>query len=276
MATPRKRHFNVADSIYREPWPHNVKLALVMLSAYLNTRWARDAIPHAEAGRATLSPGDVLNITGSGTLRSGRAVLTALGKQITLELRWEGEFSHVDWPKFAEFQGYGARLQGSLRGSRPAPSRTPSASASASLTPEKRERALIEDPPPEVESEAERWANVLSKEPGTREAKLAFLDHDLVRIKDEVIADLAPGKRDKEAVRAKTRSKIVGWWRQRLKNPRGPTRGRSPEMPPRIRETAGDLLSLPPVPKAKREKNAAQAREMVAGLSKGRAMPEVR
>jgi hypothetical protein len=59
---------------------------------------------------------------------------------------------------------------------------------------------------------------VLGKEPGTEAQKQAFLDAELPRIQDEAIAQ-CNGSSNARAISAKTRSLIIGWYRQRQKGP---------------------------------------------------------
>lgn len=115
MATPRKRYFRVADSILREPWDRDTKLTLVLLMAYLNTRWARDGVPDEEAGRALLCRADVAAITGR--LRPDIALksLRSLAEVVSMTVESRGEFTLIDWPKFAEFQEYASRSRGSQK-----------------------------------------------------------------------------------------------------------------------------------------------------------------
>lgn len=104
MATPRKKHFRVGDSILREPWRRELKLACVLLQAHLNTRWRRDGVPNTEAGRCLLSRGALQDITGKSRVRSGFALLRELAELVSITVSLEGEFVSVDWPKFPEFQ----------------------------------------------------------------------------------------------------------------------------------------------------------------------------
>lgn len=116
MATPRKRWFRQDDSILRDPWTREEKLAVVLLRAYLNTRWARDGVAHRGAGRASLSRGAVHDITGNES-ETGLSLLRAVGIKAGFSAEFDGEFVHIDWPKYPKEQDYGARSPGSSRGS---------------------------------------------------------------------------------------------------------------------------------------------------------------
>jgi len=132
VATPRKRYFRVGDSILREPWPREVKLACVLLQAHLNTRWRRDAIPHDEAGICLLSKGAWTDITGKSHAKSAQKLLETLATFVNLSAKIKTEndltYIRVDWPKFAEYQEFGSRSPGSdepLFQPPPSPSPTP-------------------------------------------------------------------------------------------------------------------------------------------------------
>ncbi len=109
MATPRKRYYRQPDSLLREPWPRDVKLVSVLLQCHMNTRRARDGIPDAESGRVVLSPADLKAITGKSWLSSGRKLLETWSKLVTVSLKFDREFTEVDWPKWPEYQTYHAR-----------------------------------------------------------------------------------------------------------------------------------------------------------------------
>ncbi len=104
LATPRKRWFRVADSILRDPLPRDQKLALILLMAHLNTRWARDGIETSEAGKCTLSAGALADITGLKRIRSGFALLSKLSGSVSIAVSLENGFVSVVWPKYAHFQ----------------------------------------------------------------------------------------------------------------------------------------------------------------------------
>lgn len=113
MSTPRKRWFRTADAILREPWPREQKLTLVLLMAWLNTRWARDGIPHAEAGNALLSSGVVEEITGRKRLLSGFGALRELSQSVSFSVSLENDYVRISWPKFPKYQQLGSRSRGS-------------------------------------------------------------------------------------------------------------------------------------------------------------------
>ena len=109
MATPRKRWFKVASSLYREPWPRETKLTLVMLMGYLNDRWARDGLTAEQACSAELDRGTAEQITGKYHRKSQRNQLEMVAKYVSISVGSRSGFITIHWPKFAEFQDLGAR-----------------------------------------------------------------------------------------------------------------------------------------------------------------------
>ncbi len=104
MGSARKRWFRVASSLYREPWPRDVKLTMVMLCAYLNDRWARDGLTAEEACTAVISAGDLHAITGRAQRVHAERALRAFSVHVTCTIRERNGLIEIHWPKFAEFQ----------------------------------------------------------------------------------------------------------------------------------------------------------------------------
>ena len=120
MATQRKRWFRVGDSILREDWDDATLATVLRLCAWLNQRWARDGIPHAEAGFATIGEMDAMKITNvkkpltaCKRLSNLPLLATLRGSQAELLKGSAGYKVKIEWPNFAEFQEYGSRLPGS-------------------------------------------------------------------------------------------------------------------------------------------------------------------
>jgi hypothetical protein len=63
------------------------------------------------------------------------------------------------------------------------------------------------------------WLNALGQEPGTSDAKRAFLHAELPRLEAHAFSDLPTKSRDAEAFRVRVRAYVLAWWRQRLKTP---------------------------------------------------------
>ena len=116
MSTPRKRWFKVADSILREDWDDATLASAMRLMAWLNQRWARDGIPHSEAGTAVIGEHDAMLIT---HLRRPKDALKRLAS-LPLVAGWTSASADLDsaqsptrctlkWSKFPEFQEYGPR-----------------------------------------------------------------------------------------------------------------------------------------------------------------------
>jgi len=115
LATPRKHWVKIASSLLREPWPDREKLTLVLLSCYLNDRWARDGLSPEQACEATLTRGDLAAITRANRIDIGRKRLESLRDFCSISLQPLGDLTKISWPKFAEFQQLGARSRGNKR-----------------------------------------------------------------------------------------------------------------------------------------------------------------
>jgi hypothetical protein len=113
MASRRKNWFKQPDSILREHWPREHKLTLILLAAYLNNRWARDGIPHEEAGKAEIALGDLVSITGLLRFSNAAKRLLSVAEEVSIEIVINSSTVSIDWPKFAEYQGYSTRSLGS-------------------------------------------------------------------------------------------------------------------------------------------------------------------
>lgn len=129
MSTPRKRWFKVADAWIRSEWDDATLATVARLMAWLNQRYARDAIPATEAGNARLFQEDAMAISRarSSTRRCFETLIFRL-KQADLEtltyqlvLKGRHSYLEISWPKFPEFQEYGSRSPGKSPGNqRPA------------------------------------------------------------------------------------------------------------------------------------------------------------
>lgn len=181
MATPRKRYFRVADSILREPWDRNTKLTLVLLMAYLNTRWARDGVDDKDAGRALLSQGDIAHITGYFRPDIARKSLERLAEVVSMSVERSGEFTLVNWPKFAEFQEYASRTRGSEK-SNESPLQSESESESESRRGRKQEAPSAPPAPraPRARSPRSKTPCPDQLEPEQREAIRAWAERETI------------------------------------------------------------------------------------------------
>ncbi len=200
MATRRKPYIHIARSILNEPWEPKVKLTCVLLQCLMADRWATDQLTADEASRIVLSPPDLMRATSAGTLRHARATLAALADKVSISVAYRNEYTLVEWPKFAEYQGWIAREEADARAAatRAAPQSAPSASPSPSP---KRE----ENPPPPqvtrfVDSEVKAlprpgWVvpnalyQTIAKLPGSEKYKRAFIEDNLGLMGLEVTKD---------------------------------------------------------------------------------------
>lgn len=133
MATPRSPYVCIADSLLDEPWPAEIKLAMVQLSCHIHARWRSDRRLTLEAacidhpvGRA-----DLMKIMSTLRLDSARRRLNVMGHVVSMSSRREGDVEWISWPKWAEYNRTLSRSAGARRPIK-SPVRGPSASASAS------------------------------------------------------------------------------------------------------------------------------------------------
>lgn len=125
MATARRKYFHVADSVADEPWSNDDLAALVRLMARMNTRWARNNLTPEEACRIRLGPTEVMAISGKRRADVAATSLRRLADVASMSVRLDGHIVEIEWPNFAEYQGFAARAR---------PQRRPSASVTASVT----------------------------------------------------------------------------------------------------------------------------------------------
>lgn len=129
MATPRKHWFRVHSGILREPWTRDLKMTLVLLSAELAERWARDGLSADDACHATLSCGDLHRITGRSRSVNAELTLRSLGELAGITIERLGAFVTIHWPNWAEYQGLRSlespRNRPELALSAPSPSPSP-------------------------------------------------------------------------------------------------------------------------------------------------------
>ena len=213
MATERRPYHRTADSIGDEHWSNDELACICRFSAHLHSRWRTDRIMDpVAASRATLGPADLMRVSGKLQPSAARALVERCAKLVSWSLSTRGALVEISWPKWPEFQGLESQHGGK---------RTSTSSPSASS---------VQRPSPEAEEERERNAlarslNLLAREPGSEAEKRAFLEAELSRIEAEAFAALPADRAgDKRALNAKIRSMILGWYRQRRRNPDGPIR----------------------------------------------------
>ncbi len=109
MATERKPYCRIETSLLREPWPDDLKLALVKLVMFMCDRWARDRLTTDEAIRATLSRAQVAEISGKHRPDVASTLLQRLADVASISIELRGDFTSIYWPKLAETQGWASR-----------------------------------------------------------------------------------------------------------------------------------------------------------------------
>jgi hypothetical protein len=111
MATPRKRWFRVADEIGRKPWDNDLVATYMRLSAFMNSRWARDGLSAAEAGRVALRKADVCTITDKHRSDVARKSLERLAEVEPMSVEHQGDITVINWPNFPIFQNYDPQIR---------------------------------------------------------------------------------------------------------------------------------------------------------------------
>src|SRR5262245_8057834 len=114
MATARKRHFRMADSILWEGYDDKTLADLTRLCACLNVKWSRDAVQ--EDGSFLLTPNDICEVTGLSKPHSALTrliTLPARSRATTLSIAEAGRNLCVRWPKFLQFQTVDPRSRAS-------------------------------------------------------------------------------------------------------------------------------------------------------------------
>jgi hypothetical protein len=137
VATPRSPYVCIGDALLWEPWPFEIKAALVMLSCHMHVRWRTDRrLSLAQVAAAhPLDRGSIQQITGKGRRDIALKSLRSLAEVASISLRSDGEIIWVSWPKWAEYNSMHSRSQGP-DGARDEPLRDPRPSSSSSPTPE--------------------------------------------------------------------------------------------------------------------------------------------
>jgi hypothetical protein len=116
VATLRKRYGIVETSVLREPWPREVKLTHELLLLTFVDRWALDKLSPEQATRATLSPGELLTITGAADQAGQVSALRELATFVTIKIKpHRNGFVEVHWPKLAKTQRWDAPKPGESR-----------------------------------------------------------------------------------------------------------------------------------------------------------------
>jgi len=169
---------------------------------------ASEAFAGKTGNRVHLDRTAVMWLTGRTQYAHAERALRALCARLEYPVSAHGALVVVEVRNFQQKQGYDS----ATRGAHSAPS---APSEDRGQRTEDRERAGTQECPQTRPSNG--WMNVLGREPGTDAEKVAFLDTEMCRIEDEVLASLPPDRRDKKAVGAKTRSMILAWYRQRRK-----------------------------------------------------------
>jgi hypothetical protein len=244
MATERKPFCRIETSLFREPWPDDLKLALVRLVMFMCDRWARDRLTTDEAIRATLNKAQVAEISGKHRPDVASKLLQRLADVASISIERRGDFTSIYWPKLAETQGWASRDRAIAARKRPQSAPAP-AQAPAQATKEGQEKAAsppttppepTPDPAPIAATPAPTGlilydnpedplalvpdaacamlARLLAKRPGTFDQKVEFLRGHL----DLMVAEL---EIEGQPTMAKLKRLVFRWYNRHLESPQG-------------------------------------------------------
>ncbi len=107
--TPRKRYFRMADAVGHKAWSNDELAAIVRLASHMHERWSRDGLTPEQANTCYLSPSDCERLSGKRRRDVAVTLLERLGDVVEMSARRDGDVLVIHWPKFADFQGLGAR-----------------------------------------------------------------------------------------------------------------------------------------------------------------------
>ncbi len=171
MATERKPFCRIETSLLREPWPDDLKLALVKLVMFMCDRWARDRLTTGEAIRATLNKAQVAEISGKHRPDVASTLLERLADVASISIERQGDFTSIYWPKLAETQGWASRDRAISARKQPQSAPAP---APAPAHAQKKGQEKAASPPTRTKSsqkrktqcpeelDAEQWARVFA------------------------------------------------------------------------------------------------------------------
>jgi hypothetical protein len=178
VATPRSPYVCIADSLLNEPWPAEVKLAMVQLSCHIHQRWRSDRRLTLESAceNHPMSLGDLITVT----TRTSRArcvgVMRALRACTGLRIVSESPTFIISWPKWAEYNRKHSRsMPGHRAGDEPA--NCPSETETETASEEEKSRAVK----PPTDRARKRAPNGRGGEaPNTWDTRCAALLRDLL------------------------------------------------------------------------------------------------
>jgi hypothetical protein len=134
VATPRKHWLRLYESLLDEDWDDATLASLVRLMCWLNRRWARDGIPHHEAGRATIPMLQLMTLMRRRRPERALERLRACAAAVTMTYEVGATSVTIDWPKFSILQEYGERHR-PVTGQSPGSDRVVNALETPSPTP---------------------------------------------------------------------------------------------------------------------------------------------
>ena len=82
----------------RKAWDNDLLASMVRLMAYLSDRWARERVPHDEAGRAEISISDLMTITGKRRADIARKSAERWREVGEMSVQHRGDVTVILWP----------------------------------------------------------------------------------------------------------------------------------------------------------------------------------
>jgi hypothetical protein len=232
MATPRSRHIRISDLVLNEDWDDATLATMVRLLAWMRQRWARERLTAEQACDALLSARDAMLITRTHRPHIAFERLLSLplaarlGSLAVALVESQGHAClSLKWPKAAIYQGWDARDSGRDR-----PAERPLRRPVARRPEKEEEHPASQGDAAKDAASLETALRLLSREPGSPDAKRAWLARELPLL----LAEAERQEPDNPTARsAAFRSLMLRYYRQHLKpqplrNAHGsPNQGRS-------------------------------------------------
>src|SRR3990167_5752087 len=170
MATERRPYHRVADSTWSETGSNDVFAFLGRLQGAMHERWRTNRLSAIDACTIRLGATDLCKVAGKRRLDIALKSARSAAEVVTISVRSLGEVTEINWPKWSGFQGLESQHGGKRAPSSPLPR-----PASSVQRPEEEEEL------PSVDAEAASppkdspLLNLLSRLPGDRAEKAAWL-----------------------------------------------------------------------------------------------------
>jgi len=217
LATRRSRFMRISDLVLDESWDDATLATVIRLLAWMRQRWARERISSARACEALISSHDAMRIT---NVRRPHVALQRLASlplvaglssaSAHLEATQSGSAVRLKWAKVAEYQGWDAL---DTDEERPANARTvPPPSHGARLPDQELHASHVDAVEPASPIDPlEKPLRLLSREPGSAEAKRAWMTRELPLLEAEAARQEPDNPKARSAA---FRTVVLRFWRQ--------------------------------------------------------------